>query len=90
MLRPVNVNQGWLNQIQPLSLPETQIITGAASITSQKRTSRPPGGSVGKLERDFNRPSLREDHTVSFARQFLQVGFDLDQNWTNSLEEPTD
>jgi hypothetical protein len=67
----VNVNQGRLNQIQPLSLPETQIITGAASITSQKRTSRPPAGSVGKLECDVNRPSLCEIQTVSSAGQFL-------------------
>jgi len=50
MLRPVNASQGWLNQTQLLSLPETQIITGAASNTSQKRASRPLGGSFGRDE----------------------------------------
>jgi hypothetical protein len=33
----VNFNQGRLNQTQFLSGPDTQTITGAASITSQNR-----------------------------------------------------
>jgi hypothetical protein len=33
--------------VQSFSWPDTHIITGAASITSQNRASNPPRGSVG-------------------------------------------
>src|SRR5262245_74615 len=49
MLRPVKISHGRLNQTHPLSLPDTQIITGAASITSQNRSSSPPARPSGKL-----------------------------------------
>ena len=44
MLRPVKCNQGRLNQMQPLSGPDTQIIMGAASITLQNWGASPLGG----------------------------------------------
>jgi hypothetical protein len=34
--------------MQSLSGPETQIMTGAASMIAQKRASRPPGVSLDK------------------------------------------
>jgi hypothetical protein len=37
-----------LNQMQSLSGPETQIMTGAASMIAQKRASRAPGVPLDK------------------------------------------
>jgi hypothetical protein len=46
MLRPVHSSQDLLNHLRSLSGPDTQIITGEASITSQKRESNPHGRSA--------------------------------------------
>jgi hypothetical protein len=49
MSRPVKLNHGRLNQTHCLSVPETQIITGAASIASQNLASSPAEASTDKL-----------------------------------------
>ena len=41
------LKKGLLNQVQSLSVPDTQTITGAASITSRNRSSSSPNGSGG-------------------------------------------